>query len=278
MILGLPLLAAVTLSSQSQDPPPPPPPAPASRVLATRAAQPPVIDGRDDDAVWREALPITGFQEWRPSEGGAPKLPTEAKIAYDASALYVFVRAFDAHPDSIITVLARRDYFTPSDMIWLFLDSYHDRRTGYEFGVNPSGVKLDAQVYNDGNEDFAWDAVWDVATRVDSLGWTAEFRIPLSQLSYGRQKHHTFGLTIDRDLYRYAQRVSWPLFRQSQAGFVSQFGEIVDLMDLETPRRFEAAPYLVTKNVSQITNNTLERGQDLTVGRDFKYRVASKLK
>src|SRR5213596_2533899 len=278
MILGLPLLAAVTLSSQSQDPPPPPPPASASRVLATRAAQPPVIDGRADDALWREAQPITGFQEWRPSEGDPPKLPTEAKIAYDAANLYVFVRAFDPHPDSIITVLARRDYFTPSDMIWLFLDSYHDRRTGYEFGVNPSGVKLDAQVYNDGNEDFAWDAVWDVATRVDSLGWTAEFRIPLSQLRYGRQKHHTFGLTIDRDVYRYAQRVSWPLFRQSLAGFVSQFGEVDGLEDLAAPRRLEAAPYLVTKNVSQITNNTLERGQDLSVGGDVKYRVTSNLK
>src|SRR6266516_842692 len=101
MLLGLPLLAAVTLSSQSQDPPPPP--APGSRALATRAAQPPVIDGRDDDAVWREAQPITGFQEWRPSEGGPPKLPTEAKIAYDAANMYVFVRAFDPHPDSIIT-------------------------------------------------------------------------------------------------------------------------------------------------------------------------------
>src|SRR4029077_213574 len=154
MLLGLPLLAVVTISSQSQDPPPLPPPpppptrppVPASRVIATRAAQPPVIDGRDDDAVWREAKPITGFQEWRPSEGGPPKLPTEAKVAYDAANMYVFVRAFDPHPDSIITVRARRDYFTPSDMIWLFLDSYHDRRTGYEFGVNPSGVKLDAQV------------------------------------------------------------------------------------------------------------------------------------
>src|SRR5439155_141010 len=191
MLLGLPLLAVVTLVSQVPDssPPPPPspgpPPPPPTSVDATRAAQPPVIDGRDDDAAWREARPIIEFQEWRPSEGGPPKLPTVAKVAYDAANLYVFVRAFDPHPDSIITVLARRDYFTPSDMIWLFLDSYHDRRTGFEFGVNPSGVKLDAQMYNDGNEDFAWDAVWDVATRVDSLGWTAEFRIPLSQLPYG---------------------------------------------------------------------------------------------
>src|SRR5438105_418131 len=144
MLLGLPLLPAVTLPSQ---PPnsrpqghPADPPLPPTSVTATRAAEPPVIDGRDDDAVWREARPVTGFEEWRPSEGGPPKLPTEAKIAYDAGNLYVFVRAFDPHPDSIITVLARRDYFTPSDMIWLFLDSYHDRRTGYEFGVNPSGL------------------------------------------------------------------------------------------------------------------------------------------
>src|SRR6266480_1342576 len=197
MLLGLPFLAAVTLALQGTAPkppatdPPPSQPPPLTSVAATRAMQPPVIDGRGDDAVWRDAPAITGFREWR---------PTEAKIAYDAGALYVFVRAFDPHPDSIITVLARRDYFTPSDMIWLFLDSYHDRRTGYEFGVNPSGVKLDAQIYNDGNEDFAWDAVWDVATRRDSLGWTAEFRIPLSQLRYGRERSHTFGLTVDRDL------------------------------------------------------------------------------
>ena len=281
MLVGLPLVAAVMLVSQAPsrpqgrpaDPPPPPP----TTVAATHAVQPPVIDGRDDDAVWRDARPITGFEEWRPSEGGPPKLPTEAKIAYDAGNLYVFVRAFDPHPDSIISVLARRDYFTPSDMIWLFLDSYHDRRTGYEFGVNPSGVKLDAQIYNDGNEDFAWDAVWDVATRRDSLGWTAEFRIPLSQLRYGRQRQHTFGLTIDRDLYRYAQRVSWPLFRQSKAGFVSQFGEVGGFDDLEMPRRLEAAPYLVTKNVSEITSAGPGRTQDVTVGGDLKYRVASNL-
>ncbi|OLC04452.1 MAG: hypothetical protein AUH45_03055 [Gemmatimonadetes bacterium 13_1_40CM_69_22] len=278
MLLGLPFLAAVALASQVADPRPPrraPDPPPPTSVAATRAARPPAIDGRDDDAVWREAPPITAFQEWRPSEGGPPKLPTEAKIAYDAANLYVFVRSFDPHPDSIITVLSRRDYFTPSDMIWLFLDSYHDRRTGYEFGVNPSGVKLDAQIYNDGNEDFAWDAVWDVATRVDSLGWTAEFRIPLSQLRYGRERTHTFGFTVDRDLYRYSQRVSWPLFRQSRAGFVSQLGEISGLDDLVAPRRLEAAPYLVTKNVSQFTATGIGRSQDVTIGGDLKYRVTS---
>jgi len=226
MFLGLPFLAAVTFVTQSAtgrpaqrqaDPPAPPP----KSVTAARATQAPVIDGRDDDAVWREATPITEFQEWRPSEGGAPKLPTEAKVAYDAGNLYVFVRCFDPHPDSIITVLTRRDYFTPSDMVWLFLDSYHDRRNGFEFGVNPSGVKLDAQIYNDGNEDFAWDAVWDVSVSRDAGGWTADFRIPFSQLRFSPSDMNTFGFAVVREIGRLKEVSSWPLLARSANGFVS---------------------------------------------------------
>src|SRR5258707_14103861 len=100
MLLGLPLLAAVTLASQGQDLPA----APASRVIATRAAQPPVIDGRDDDAVWREAQPIIGFQEWRPRGGGPPTLPTQAKIAYGAATMYAFVPSFHPPPASTTPV------------------------------------------------------------------------------------------------------------------------------------------------------------------------------
>ena len=159
-----------------------------SGAVAVRATRAPVIDGTDDDPVWRDAPPITAFKQWQPTEGKEPRFRTEAKVAYDAANLFVFVRAFDPHPDSIIRLLERRDTFTPSDMIWLFVDSYHDRRTGYEFGVNAAGVKIDQAIYDDGNEDGAWDAVWDVATRIDSLGWTAEFRIPLSQMRYSTDR------------------------------------------------------------------------------------------
>src|SRR5512146_907470 len=215
------------------------PPVTDSSAVAIRAAIPPVIDGADDDSVWRVAPPITGFREWRPAEGKEPRFRTEAKVAYDAANLYVFVRAFDPH----------------SDMIWLFIDSYRDRRTGYEFGVNAAGVKMDQAIYDDGREDAAWDGVWDVATRIDSLGWTAEYRIPLSQMRYSTDRAHTFGFTIDRDIYRYNERVSWPMFSQARAGMVSQFGALNGLDDLQPPRRLEAMPYLVTKNASHITNN-----------------------
>ncbi|MFL5483540.1 MAG: DUF5916 domain-containing protein [Gemmatimonadaceae bacterium] len=232
------------------------------------------IDGKDDDAAWRSAPPITQFQEWRPNEGKAARFKTEAKIVYDAANLYVFVRAFDPHPDSIKKILERRDTFTSSDMIWIFVDSYHDKRTGYEFGVNAAGVKMDQAVYDDGNEDGAWDAVWDVATRIDSLGWTAEFKIPLSQMRYSRDREHTFGIMVDRDVYRYNERYIWPLLRQSKPGFVSQFGSLHGMDDLENPRRLEAMPYVVTKNASTIRNNAFTQKSNLDVGGDFKYRIA----
>ena len=248
-----------------------------SSAVATHADVAPVIDGVDDDAVWRAAPEIADFTEWRPTEGKAPRFRTTARFAYDAGNLYVFVRAFDPHPDSIIKILERRDTFTSSDMIWLWVDSYHDRRTGYEFGVNAAGVKMDLAMYDDGHEDQAWDAVWDVATRIDSAGWTAEYRIPLSQLHYGTARAHTFGVAVGRDLYRYAERFAWPRISQAKAGFVSQWAALSGLDALEPPRKFEAIPYLVTKQASRIVDNRFTNQANLTAGGDFKYQIASNL-
>ncbi|HET7040537.1 MAG TPA: carbohydrate binding family 9 domain-containing protein, partial [Gemmatimonadales bacterium] len=127
-------------------------PASATSVQAIKIDQAPVIDGFDTDAIWAGIPAQSGFRESRPTEDGDPKQRTEFKVAYDAKNLYVFVRAFDAHPDSIIKLLSRRDDFTPSDQLMVMIDSYHDRRTGYEFIVNPAGVKVDNAISNDGNE------------------------------------------------------------------------------------------------------------------------------
>ena len=249
----------------------------ATTARAVLAAEPPDIDGRDQDAIWRAVQAITDFQEWSPTEGKPPRFPTEAKVAYDRGNLYVLVRCFDPHPDSIIRLIGRRDDFPESDRVVLLIDSYLDRRTGYEFGVTAAGGRADVAIYDDGNEDGAWDAVWDVATHIDSLGWTAEFRIPLSQLRYGPEREHTFGFAINRDIYRYNERVAWPLFRQSAAGMVSQFAEISGFDDLEAPRRLEAAPYVVTKNISRIEGTGFGREQEFSLGADLKYRVAPNL-
>jgi hypothetical protein len=246
-------------------------------ITATRAVQPPVIDGRDDDAVWRTAPVITGFRVYRPVEDGEPQFRTEAKVAFDATNLYVFVRAYDPHPDSIVALLARRDVQTPSDLITIFVDSYHDRRNGFEFAVNPVGVKTDYAISQDGNEDISWDGIWDVATRIDSLGWTAEFRIPLSQLRYTPSASNTFGFTVARMVERTTEQSSWPLYRVSRPGLASQLGELTGLDSLAPPHRTELAPYFVTKNISVPTSTGFDRGQRVSAGADLKVAVAPNL-
>ena len=246
-------------------------------ATAAQAERPPVIDGRDDDPVWKTAIAITGFRVFDPKEDGDPTFQTEAKIGYDAQNLYVFIRMFDAHPDSIISQLSRRDVKTQSEQIKIMIDSYHDHRTGYEFAVNSAGVKRDYYTYDDSREDITWDAVWDVATRIDSLGWTAEFRIPLSQIRYPKAAVHTFGIMIMRDIVRTSERDSWPLYRRSKSGIASQFGDLTGLRGLGSARRLEVAPYAVSKNVSVPRPDGFGRAQKQTVGGDLKYGVTSNL-
>lgn len=95
---------------------------------------------------------------------------------------------FDSRPDSIVGRLGRRDREVYSDWVYIALDSYADRRTAFVFGVNPRGVQRDYMITNDAEENARWDAVWQVATQLDSLGWTAEFRIPMSQLRFSTSR------------------------------------------------------------------------------------------
>ncbi len=274
----MPLLpvAAVILALQTASSPPPPAAPSATTAVAHRAAKPPVIDGKDNDEVWRLAPVIKDFRQFQPTEDANPSFPTEAKVAYDDHNFYVFVRAFDSHPDSIKKLLARRDVRICCDQIKIVIDSYHDRRTGFEFAVTPGGVKRDYAIYGDDQqEDEAWDGVWEVATQVDSLGWTAEFRIPLSQLRYAHAPSNVFGFAIWRDIDRHGgERVGWPLYRTSRRGFVSQLGDLVGLDGLAAPRRLELAPYMVVKNVPQ---PGFERDQQYAVGADIKYGITSNI-
>src|SRR2546429_149292 len=267
-------IAAVILTFQGSSSDVPPTHSSATTAVAQRAMTPPTIDGRDNDEVWRQAQVISTFRQFRPVEDADPTVRTEAKVAYDDRNFYAFVRAFDPHPDSILKLLARRDIRVCCDQIKIVIDSYHDRRTGYEFAVNPAGVKRDYAIYDDNNEDETWDGVWEVATQVDSLGWTAEFRIPLSQLRYAHQASNVFGFAIWRDIDRHhLERVGWPLFRVSRAGFVSQLGDVVGLNGLPAPTRLEIAPYAVTKNVPR----GFIHEQQLTAGADVKYGITSNI-
>ena len=248
-----------------------------TNAQASRATSPIDIDGRSHDSVWQAAQVIDGFRVFDPVENGEPTMRTEARVAFDENNVYVLVRSFDPEPGKIMALLSRRDERTQSDWVRVIIDSYHDKRSGFEFMVNPVGVKRDMLLYNDGNEDVGWDAVWDVKTSIDSLGWLAEFRIPLNQLRYAKRDSHTFGFGIHREIARLNERQSWPLFSRSRSGIASQLGDLHGIQGIASPRRLEILPYAVTSNETLLKSNGWGRDNRVTAGADVKYGLTSNL-
>lgn len=249
----------------------------AVAAVAVSAASPIVLDGKLNDEVWQQSLPIAEFVQREPAEGQSPTQRTEARVAYDANALYVAVRAFDSDASKIVGILTRRDQRSPSDWIRIVVDSYFDRRSAYEFGVNPVGVKTDRYYFNDGQSDESWDAVWDVEVSREGDAWSAEFRIPFSQLRFNNTQGGPVGFAVLREVGRLAETSTWPLLSRNANGFVSQFAELQGLRMAGTPKRFELMPY----SVGKIDTRNLEAGDPLTespdpggsLGLDMKYAV-----
>jgi hypothetical protein len=249
----------------------------ATLAMATRATTAPVLDGKTDDPAWQNAQVIDQFLQYQPKKGAETRFKTEVRITYDDKYIYVLGRMYDPAPDSIVSLLSRRDVRTASEQLKIVIDSYHDRRTGFEFCVNPAGVKRDYYVYDDNNEDPTWDGIWDVATKIDSLGWVAEFRIPFSQLRFANSADHTFGLLVVRDVARTSERISWPLYDNDKQGYISQLGELSGIRDLAAVRRLEVTPYVVTKNETRPSASSFNHPQSVSAGADIKYGLSSNL-
>ena len=206
---------------------------------------PPEIDGWLNDKAWN-AVPWEGdFQMYEPYDDRPSTQETQFKIMYDKDHIYVGVRAFDTAPDSIVSRLTRRDEID-GDMVAFLFDSYHDLQTGFTFVISVAGSKADFYMTNDGSsEDMTWDAVWWAKTQVDDQGWTAEVKIPFTQLRFDKNGGGTWGLQVAREIYRNNETDFWQPVSKEAPGFVHLFGEINGLQDIDPKKQAEITPYLV---------------------------------
>jgi hypothetical protein len=243
-VLALPLTATANQSAPADSTAPSV--RPPTRIYQTeRCETPPVVDGLLDDACWDQVEWGTDFVGWEPQEGVVPSQATAFKILYSDDALYLAYRAYDTDPERIANRLARRDWF-PGDWVEINIDSRHDGRTAYSFTASVSGTRGDEFVSNDGdNWDGSWDPIWDLETKVDEHGWTAEVRIPLSQLRFTNEPEQVWGIQVTRRLFREEARSLWQPFRREDPGWVSRFGELHGLKDLGQSRRLEVFPYVL---------------------------------
>jgi hypothetical protein len=239
-------LAVAPAATVAQNIHPSPPPQAQAAPLQGQEIR---LDGRLDEPVWHTAPAATGFRQTQPKEGEPATQQTEVRFAYDAAALYVGARMFDTEGGKgVRTRLVRRDGESDSDYLEVIFDTYHDHIGRLFFTVNPSGVRSDANGLGGGGDD-SWDPVWEVKTAIDSLGWTAEMRIPFSQLRYpATSAEQTWGLQIWRQENRLNELSMWSWWSRTETGGPSRFGHLSGLAIARAPGRAEVLPYVVGRS------------------------------
>ncbi len=248
------------------------------RALATRVSAAIKIDGKLDDAAWASAAPITEFTQVDPEEGKPASERTEVRIVYDNDAIYIGAKLYDRQ--KVTTRLGRRD-MDRGDCDWFaaIFDSYHDHQSSYVFLLNPSGVQRDA-ARSENNADPSWDAVWESSAHVDEDGWTAELRIPFSQLRFSGQPEQTWGVQLERDITRRGEFAVYSFTPKSEQSGIHTYGHLAGLNGVTAGKRLEVLPYVVAKNerVDPGANpfRTDSEGS-MSSGVDLKYRVTSNL-
>ena len=235
------------------------------------------FDGSLNDPVWNDAVFVSDFLQKEPTEGGQPVDSTRIAIMYDDEALYIGAHMYCKNPQALRMHLDKHDVQGPAEQLIVCLDTYLDRRTAYVFGVNTAGVRFDRFHYEDseGSRDFSYNPVWEAKTAEDNTGWTAEMRIPFSQLRFNKADQQTWGVNFNRWIPSRNEDVFWVYTPRDESGYASRFGNLTGIENVKPTRRLELLPYMASDQ--QIYDNP-QAGNPFNDGSDFGYRLGSDLK
>ena len=227
-------------------------------VRAIRLIEPFRLDGRLDEAVYRDVPPLTGFLQTLPNEGSPATEETEAWIMFDEENVYVSARLWDSAPESEwVANEMRRDtqQLRNNDTFSASFDTYYDRRNAVNFYTNPLGARADLQHTNEAYGNSDWNPVWDVRTGRFEGGWTVEMQIPFKSLRYRPGTSQIWGVQLRRAIRRKNEWAHLTLIPQSAVRGNSGGTAIIrvsrhaTLVGLEAPaasRNLEIKPYAIS--------------------------------
>jgi hypothetical protein len=243
----------------------------------------PHIDGRLGDAAWQGGAMVTDFEQQRPIEGAEPSERTEVVLRYDDEALYVGARMYRADPSQIFTAMTRRDGGGNAERLQVTIDPNRDRRTGYAFAVSAAGVRSDyhhsVDDENRGREN-QYDPVWEAAAVVDSLGWTAEMRIPFSQIRFSAAEVQEWGFQMDRWMPDKNEDLQWIMIPTRETGYISRFGTLTGITGIRPRRPVETMPFIAadaTRSAQAVAANPFRNPTRVRAGLDAKFGIGSNL-
>ncbi|MBC7361678.1 MAG: carbohydrate binding family 9 domain-containing protein [Candidatus Aminicenantes bacterium] len=223
------------------------------------------LDGLLEEEVWKTHEPVSDFLQRDPNDGEKASELTEVWVAYDDTNLYVAAYCHDSDPKGVIGLLGRRDSFVDSDWFFFAVDPYFDRRSGYLFGVNPSGSIVDEVLSNDVNEDESWDGIWEAKAARVADGWTLEMRIPFNQLRFPKKDVYVWGVNFQRTIKRKNEKVAFAWVPKEDNAYVSRFARLEGIEKINPGRRVELYPY----SVGQAQFRPAEPGNPFETGHKY---------
>lgn len=241
-------------------------------TLANRISNPPQIDGQLDDQVWSSTPILTDFQQWSPNHGNRPSQPTEYRVGYDNTALYIGIVCYDSSPDSMMSEITQRDQRANmrAELVGVHISPYDDGIHSVFFDVTIANVQRDIKFTGD-HGDHAWDAVWESAVARSDSGWTAEIRIPFSALRFSSADVQNWGFNIWRWIARKREWSNWSPVSNEISGWWKESGRLDELSYLDPPIRLSFTPY-VSGYVEKDESSDL--GYSYNGGLDLKYGVS----
>jgi len=204
------------------------------------------LDGKIDEVAWVFTDNSSNFIQRDPIEGEPTTESTSFSILYDDEYLYVAIKALTTDNSKIKGILSRRDEESPSDWLFVSIDSYNDNRTAFEFGLNPVGVKRDLRRFDDTNKDVNWDANWEGKSSIDEEGWYAEFKIPFRELRFDNSDSKVWGVQINRYIAENNEESYWAFWPKDESGHVQHYGDLTGLSDIPKQRRIYLMPYVTS--------------------------------
>ncbi len=252
LLLGVTSVAAQNVGNQK-------------RMAISRTDSAPTLDGILDDATWSQASVIDDFHQFDPVDHGEPTERTLVYLAYDEDNLYVAARMHDREPDQIrARQLIQGQSLRWDDAFSIYLDPFNNKRTGYQFQVNPNSVRADGTFETPTRLNRNWEGIWYAEGRIDEEGWVAEMAIPFKTLNFD-PNNPDWGFTLERQIARKQESISWSSYnRRVNPGSA---GLVTGLTGLRQGRGLDLVPSIVTSEAKDfdtgISTNETESALDV---------------
>lgn len=243
-----------------------------------------ILDGVPNEPVWYGIDPATDFVQKDPYEGQKSVSDTKVRFAYDDTYFYAAIEIHFQTNETLTSTISRRDNLYNSERLIISLDTYFDHSTAYSFAVTSKGVRGEYVHSNDQeyDRDYDFNPVWEAIAVENDSGWTAELRIPFSQLRYNESEDMVWGLNMNHWCPSRKEDSYWVLVPKNEAGWSSKMGLLTGIKLPSKNLNVELLPYAssgVQLNPKDLTGSLFYKQNiyNFNAGLDLKMGLNSNL-